>query len=45
MFMSGETSSPILKVKLDLESCPGLEVRAIRMIGKVNGRVELATKR
>ena len=45
MFTSRETSSTILKVKFDLESFPGFEVRAIRMIGKVNGRVELATKR
>ena len=45
MFTSRETSSTILKVKFDLESCPGFEVRAIRRIGTVNGRVELATKR
>ena len=45
MFKSRETSSTIWKVKFDLESCPGFEVRAIKMIGKINGRVELATKR
>ena len=45
MFTSRQTSSTILKEKVDLESCSGFEVRAIRRIGKVNGRVELATNR